>query len=368
MALGLISIPYFWYPLYHLRSTRTPIKESNPKHYPSVAVVFAAFNEAGIIEQKLESIFNTNYPVENLEVWVGSDLSDDGTDDIVRKMQQKYSRLQLHVNKVRSGKSATINELVEKAQCDIIVATDANIIFDRNTIGELVWPLHQGFSATAGNLQYGSIPMGEQTAVAENLYLGIENKVRYSESLKYGFCLGMEGGLYAIQKSLWTPIPPATFMEDFFQTVKIIEKGGRIYFNPKALGYEDVSTSLSEEYKRKVRISIGNFQNLNRFKSLIIKRFRTFGFPFLAHKVLRWYTPHLLLFGTICSLLSGEMLLYLPLITLPLVALIFALARIQTPLTYFYAMNTALLRGHIKYLGGINSSVWQPTKRNQHES
>ena len=53
-------------------------------------------------------------------------------------------------------------------------------------------------------------------------------------------------------KNLWSVIPAATFMEDFFQTMKIVEKQYQIVFNPKAIGLEEVSTSLAEEYKRKL--------------------------------------------------------------------------------------------------------------------
>jgi len=34
-------------------------------------------------------------------------------------------------------------------------------------------------------------------------------------------------------------------------------------------------------------------------------------------------------------------------------------------ITHFYSMNLALFLGFFKYLKGINSNVWQPTKRNQ---
>ena len=34
-------------------------------------------------------------------------------------------------------------------------------------------------------------------------------------------------------------------------------------------------------------------------------------------------------------------------------------------ISHFVLMNLALLAGFIRYLGGIKSNVWQPTRRNQ---
>src|SRR5690606_9072612 len=107
--------------------------------------------------------------------------------------------------------------------------------------------------------------------------------------------MGVEGGCYIIRKELFTGIPPLYFMEDFYISMATMQKRYDVLFNSNATCYEDVSVHSSEEYKRKVRISIGNFQNLNAFKSLIVTRFFPLGYIFLSHKVLRWLTPFFLL-------------------------------------------------------------------------
>ncbi|MGB1736159.1 MAG: glycosyltransferase, partial [Schleiferiaceae bacterium] len=247
-----------WYPLWQLAFTGKPLEINTPSSFPKISVVFAAYNERTIIEEKIRSIFASHYPQELIEVWIGSDLSDDGQDDIIRELQKEFSGLNLHVNAERSGKSATINRLVDLCTGEIIVATDANIIFDENTLVELASPIISlQATAVAGTLTYGKAKAAGTTATTERQYLTIENKIRKSESQKYGFCLGMEGGLYSMRKSAWQPIPPHTFMEDFFQTVQLIQNDHRIFYSDTALGYEDVSTSLREEFKRKKRISIG---------------------------------------------------------------------------------------------------------------
>jgi len=369
-ALSLIALTYFVYPVWQLIFPGKPMDFTGEFTPPLVSVVFAAYNESSIIEAKIRSIYNTNYPIDKLSVWIGSDLSNDGTDEIIRNLQSEFPQLNLHVNDVRSGKSATINSLIEQTTAEVIIATDANILFKETTIEELVRPIAlQKATAVAGTLAYEAGGVINSTATNEKVYLSLENAIRRAESRKHGICFGMEGGLYSMRKSFWKPIPPNTFMEDFFQTVQLIARDQKVLFNEAAIGLEDVSTSLREEYKRKIRISIGNWQNLIRFYPLLFKHPYPFGILFLMHKVLRWLTPHLYLIALIAGLFTSQWLIIsIVLIGLPVSQFILMSFGLATPLAYFYVMNTALFVGFLRYLKGVKSSVWQPTKRNQHES
>jgi cellulose synthase/poly-beta-1,6-N-acetylglucosamine synthase-like glycosyltransferase len=369
-ALSLIALTYVVYPIWQLIFPGKPIDFTGEFTPPPVSVVFAAYNESSIIEAKIRSIYRTNYPIELLSVWIGSDLSSDGTDDIIRNLQSEFPQLNLHVNEARSGKSATINLLIERTRAEVIIATDANILFKETTIEELVRPIAlQKATAVAGTLAYEAGGITNSTATNEKAYLSLENAIRRAESRKHGICFGMEGGLYSMRKSYWRPIPPNTFMEDFFQTVQLIARDQKVLFNEAAIGLEDVSSSLREEYKRKIRISIGNWQNLIRFYPLLFKHPYPFGILFLMHKVLRWLTPHLYLIAIVAGLFTSQWLVTsIVLIGLPVSQFILMYFGLATPLAYFYAMNAALFIGFLRYLKGVKSSVWQPTKRNQHES
>ena len=369
-ALCLIALTYAVYPLWQLAFPGKAIDFSGEYPPPTVSIVFAAYNESSIIEDKIRSLYHTNYPIDLLSVWVGSDMSDDGTDAIIRSLQKEFPNLNLNVNEVRSGKSATINRLVALSSAEVIIATDANILFKETTIEELVRPIAQEkATAVAGTLKYEDKGVASSTASNEKAYLSLENAIRRAESRKHGICLGMEGGLYSMKKAFWQPIPPNTFMEDFFQTVQLISRDQKVLFNESAVGLEDVSTSLREEYKRKIRISIGNWQNLVRFYPLIFKHPYPFGGLFIMHKVLRWVTPHLYLIALAAGLFTPNWLFFTAmLVGLPISQLILLALGWATPLAYFYAMNAALFVGFIKYIKGVKSSVWQPTKRNQHEA
>lgn len=366
-----IAITYGLYPLWQILfpGKSHPIPEIN-SNAQLVTVIFAAYNEQDVIEEKIRSIYHSSYPNELIEVWIGSDKSTDATEDIITRLQLEFKTLHLYISSGRAGKAAIMNILAKKAGGDIFIATDANIIFDHHTITELVkYYSNVNVGAVAGNLSYEKENISSGTSKNEHFYLNIENRIKQTESNKYGFCLGMEGGLYSIRKKLWSEIPPHTFMEDFFQTVQVFDQGYDIVFNEFALGFEDVSTSLKEEFNRKIRISIGNFQNLRRFRKLAMNKPFPFGLVFLFHKILRWLTPHLFILSSLLILCTPIALPYLMLISAVIFAQIIWVRFFPPgPFTYFCAMNLALFIGYIRFLRGVTSSVWQPTKRKQNES
>ena len=166
-------------------------------------------------------------------------------------------------------------------------------------------------------------------------------------------------------------------MEDFYITMAILKRGGQVWFAPEAICFEDVSTELSEEYKRKVRISIGNWQNLNHFAGLLTKPLYPLGLAFFCHKVLRWFTPFLAIFtfGSAALLAApGNLYSYFTMLVIAVLLLLpldFLLMKrnmhtgILRFINHFVMMNIALLAGFFQYAKGVKSNVWQPTKRNQ---
>lgn len=367
ISVALIGLTYGLYPAVRLmRLRRSKQGPQDLEFQPEVSIIFAAYNEKEVIEEKIHSIYATGYDTTKISVFIGSDQSNDGTDEIITSLQSKYPSLHLYRTTERTGKSGIMNILAEKATGSILIATDANIIFKEDTIVQLIASFHsEKVAAVAGALTYSG-KASNNTAKTEGAYLNLENAIRQSESQCFGFCLGMEGGLYAIRKNLWKPIPKATFMEDFFQTMQLLVNDYQIAFNPKAIGYEEVSTSLDEEFKRKIRISLGNFQNLKRFRSMLFKKFWPLGYAFLLHKVLRWFTPHIIIVLLLALVLNPFTQIYgLVLLAILPVQFLLVKFKIHGPIAYFCAMNAAMLIGHFRYLKGVSSSVWEPTKRIQ---
>lgn len=344
--------------------------------FPTVEVIFSAFNEEEVIAAKIESLFKTSYPLDKLSVRIGSDASTDQTDAIIRELQAKYPSLHFHPFTERSGKSKIINQLVSKSQAELLILTDANILFAEDTVSELVKScIHQNATIVGGHIHYQKATK-KGISAQENFYLRWENKTKQAESIILGAAMGVEGGCYLIKREAWPVIPPLFFMEDFYVSMAILKNGGKVLMEDRAICYEDVSISTKEEYKRKIRISIGNFQNLGRFWPLLLTRFFGAGFAFLSHKVLRWLTPFFLLILPVTAVFMREdsiyytyfLVIYGLFLLLGLLGVVFSqnsrIRLLKYPGHFLY-MNLALLEGFFIYLKGVKSNAWQPTRRNQ---
>jgi cellulose synthase/poly-beta-1,6-N-acetylglucosamine synthase-like glycosyltransferase len=381
LCIAGILHSYLFYPLFLIGFTnrnksQNSLVYSSGTEMPEVAVLCAAYNEEKVIREKIESVFQTNYPVSKLKFYIGSDASTDKTNQIIEELQQKYSGLRLVNFPGRTGKSGIINKLAEIAEAEVFILTDANVIFLPDTLTNIVKNFkNENVQQVAANIIKLS-PNNEGIAGQEKNYIGIENKIKHCEGIRWKAVMGAEGGCYAIRRSWYAPVPPKFYMDDFYITMNVLERDGEVLFEPDAMCNEDVPTEATEEFKRKVRISIGNFQNLNRYRKLLIPFWKGKGFAFLSHKVLRWYTPFFLIASLLlCTALAfyhwifivlaiGQLLLILS----PLFDKMLTRAKIQIGLlryaAHFYFMNLALLKGFIEYSKGVKSNIWEPTKRN----
>jgi cellulose synthase/poly-beta-1,6-N-acetylglucosamine synthase-like glycosyltransferase len=344
--------------------------------WPAVTVVFSVYNEEKVIRRKLESILNSDYPKEKLKILIGSDHSTDATNAIIREYADSGTSVRLIEKTGRSGKLKIINELVDLTTSEHLIFTDANVFFEPLTIKALVYNLlKKEAEMVCGNIKKFS-PHNEGISAQEIHYMNFENQLKFHESQVYGLVVGVEGGCYAIRKRSFVKVPDGFLMDDFFITLDVISKKGKVLFEPEAVCYEDVNDAPMIEFRRKVRISLGNFRNLYYYQSLLVPPYKGFGFAFLSHKVLRWFTPFALIisfFMAVCisfyyNWFFVVMLSYSLLVVLPLLTVYLEKVKVKLPLVnalgHFILMNAALFVGFFRFISSSNESAWEPPKRN----
>jgi cellulose synthase/poly-beta-1,6-N-acetylglucosamine synthase-like glycosyltransferase len=376
----LILHTYLGYPLLMLLINyfvRKPVKLTGGRYTPDVSVLMAVYNEEAVIRKKVESLFSSEYPDGKIEVLVGSDASYDSTSQILSELQSIWPRLKVVNFTERSGKPAVINKLFSLATGDILILTDANVFPEKNTILKLV----QNFSDNSvGLVDSRLINTGmkkDGISFPEVAYISIEMKLKNIEGRLWGTMMGPFGGFYALRKTSYEPLSGNTLADDFRICMNVISRHEKAISDTEAIVYEDVSNSLRDEFQRKVRISAGNFQNLKYYAFLLLKPFSLWTFCFVSHKMLRWMTPFLWMIAVTTNILLMKgsfffsLLIFLQVIFLILPALDFILKKNNIHfvpvrfLTHFIFMNIALFVGFIKYIKGIRTGAWTPTKRYQ---
>ena len=386
VSLFLILYSYLLFPgILHLLARRKNLggNSFSPEELPIISVLIAAFNEEEVIASKIESILQGDYPVNRMEILVGSDASTDSTNEVLEQLKNAHPKMRIFMFEERSGKPGVINRLVEESKGEILVITDANVMLDRSALREMIRYFMQPEIGLVDSRMVNTRLKKDGISHQEKFYISREVRIKHNESLIWGSMMGPFGGCYAVRKSLYRSVPDNFLVDDFYINMAVLQQGFKCISNIEAKVYEDVSNNLQEEFRRKKRISAGNFQNLSAFRSLLFSNRPGVAICFFSHKVIRWFVPFLVMItlGTSIALgtsisLGIELMVYRILALLQFTVLVIPVIdhflrkiKIHTvPLrfiSHFVLMNLALLAGFIRYLGGIRSNVWQPTRRNQ---
>lgn len=380
IAFLLIAHSYLLYPIFTQLLGRFFKNNSSvythKEELPLVSILMAAHNEEQVIEEKINSILKSSYPSSKVEILIGSDCSTDNTNSIIKKYADSDNRFHFFEFSNRTGKIGIINLLNQKAKGEILLLTDANVIFESSTLFELVKHFKNPDISLVDSFMKHRNLKADGISYQESNYISNEVNTKHAEGKIWGSLMGPFGGCFAIRRTDFEPIPDNFLVDDFYTCMQVLNNKKRCISDEKAIVLEDVSNNLNAEFKRKIRISSGNFQNLAKFWPLLL-RFNGTAFAFFSHKVLRWLTPFLILFILIVFpflLAIKENYKYFGIFLLIMfssIAFDFILKKMNIHLvmlrflTHFTSMNIALFIGFIHYLKGIRSSVWEPTERNQ---
>lgn len=341
--------------------------------WPRVAVLVAAYNEERHIEQRVRNLLACDYPADRLRIYVGSDCSADRTNELMQaQAAAQPERVVFHAFTQRRGKPSVINDLAALAQEEVLVFTDANTVFEPGTVKALVRHL--------ADPQVGCVS-GELRLVAaqgsdnqDHLYWRYERMLKFFES-RLGALLGANGGVYALRRAQYRPIAPDTIVDDFCIAAGLMLQGLRCHYEPEARAFEETPPRLADEFPRRIRIGIGNYQALSRYAGLMHPRQGTVALAFISHKLLRWFVPHCLLLALLCTvLLLPQGWPYAALLAAQLAFYAVAawgwrgaragqVPRVARIPVFFTSMNLALLLGHWRYLRGGFSAAWSRSAR-----
>lgn len=367
-AALLFAYPFAIYPLLALLiPSRRRIAPPAGVEPPSAALVICAYNEEHIIASKLENSLNLDYPAGRLHVY----LVNDGSADRTAEIGASFVSRGLHfINRSeRRGKAANINELVPTLEEDVIVLSDANVIYEASALRHLVSRLaDSSIGCVSGKVILTDTE--DSLRQSEGFYYNIEWMLQQKAADLYSMC-GADGAMYAFRRKLFRPYPNDTIIEDLVLPLSFVSQGYRVAFEPSAFGWEHGSTSVHEEFRRKVRISAGSFQALARGNGFPRNAPLRFWFIWFSHKFMRWISP---VFGILTLLFAALAFHTLPgKIVLGVTAVLMVIAALRwitkTSSTlfnipfYFVFSQLAVAVGLCRGLAGRQSVLWDKANR-----
>jgi len=341
---------------------------------PAVTLIVAAYNEAAFIPEKIKNTLELDYPADKLEIIFITDGSNDGSEKIV----QQYTRIRGMHEHERKGKTAAINRAMQTVQTPVVIFCDANTLLNAAAVKNIVRhyqdPKTGGVAGEKKVMQAGN----SGAAGTEGIYWKYESVLKRLDAALYSV-VGAAGELFSLRTELFTPVAPEVILDDFIISLKINQMGYRIAYAPDAFAMETPSAGISEEHKRKIRISAGGFQSIVMLRALLnVFRYPLLSFQYISHRVLRWTLSPLslpILFISAAALTfqgagSWYQFIFAAQVIFYILAVIgFFLAKRDIKFKpcyvpfYFLFMNVAIYEGFFRYIRKQQSAVWEKARR-----
>jgi cellulose synthase/poly-beta-1,6-N-acetylglucosamine synthase-like glycosyltransferase len=373
-AASFVAYVYAGYPILLwiiTRFRRRPVYREEIT--PAVTLIISAYNEARVIGSKLENALLLDYPAVRFEILVVSDASTDETDSIVESFSGRGIKL-LRMPE-RRGKTIGLNSAMQQAQGEIIVFSDANILYRKDVIRQLVRNFADpNVGCVTGNSCYSE---NSQSAahVQENSYWHYEQTIRALES-ELGSTVGGDGAIFAIRRALYIPLSHDA-INDLVIPLQIVARGHRAIFEPGAIGFEPSAGDFAGEFRRKRRIVNRSWRGVRSVPQVLTAgTVGIFAWQVWSHKILRWLMLPVILAGAVaCFVAFPAGLIYrigaLGFLSSLAIAGAGALrknslgwsSRLMHGVFYFYMVNLAALLGLLAAVSGRVEVLWTPERR-----
>lgn len=183
-------------------------------------VIIPTYNEKDNIAKTIESLVRVLVGVKNwrMKILVVDDSSPDGTADVVKSLQKKYSFVELLINKKKSGLGGAylsgMNQAFNQLGADVVFEFDADLSHDPKKIPVFLKKIDQGYDFVLGSryIKGGSIPENwglhrKFLSVVGNLFI---NFLMMDFSIK-----DWTTGFRAIKKEVYQAVEKELYSERF---------------------------------------------------------------------------------------------------------------------------------------------------------
>ena len=261
-----------------LRSRRRERIHAGSEFAPFVSIIVPAYNEELVVERTIRSLLASDY--SNYEIIVVDDGSQDDTSKIVAAKFGGDERVRLFTV-ANAGKAAALNTGLRHARGEIIVALDADTLFDPQTVGALAHRFYdKELGAIAGNAKVGNrVNLVTRWQALE--YITSQNMDRRAfASLN---CITVvPGAVGAWRKDLLVEVggfPSDTLAEDQDLTLRIRRLGYRIGYEETAIAWTEAPHDLRSLAKQRFRWAYGTLQCMWKHRDALFRpRYGALGF------------------------------------------------------------------------------------------
>jgi len=210
---------------------------SRPAPFKKLSIVMPVYNEKDTIQKIIPRVLNVDVGLEK-ELVIVDDFSQDGTRDILAKLDDP--RIKVHFHPKNMGKGSALQTGFAKASGEIVLIQDADLEYDPNEYPNLLQPILDG----RADVVYGSrFLSGPHRVLFFWHYLGNKMLTTFSNMLSNLNLTDMETCYKVFKKDILNAIHLKSKRFGFEPevTIKIAKMKARIYEVPISYSGRDYS-------------------------------------------------------------------------------------------------------------------------------
>ena len=333
LLLGFVmifsNILYFaWQTLLYFRYT--PVPAVGDRELPKCTVIVPAYNEGKGVLLALESILQSDYPAEKLEIVAVDDGSRDDTWKWISQCaEQSGGRIHaLHLSRNR-GKRNAIYQGLRLSRNEIFVTIDSDSVIAPSTLRDLISPFaaDPNLGGVAGNIRVRNLEDGAVPRMLDVSFVFSFDFIRSAQSvIRSVMCT--PGALSAYRRSHVEPFldewrtqtflgQPSNIGEDRAITNLLLREGREVVFQSTAVAFTDMPSTYPPLCKMLIRWARSNIRENLAMAAFLFRRIRLRDSNLLGLQI-NWlmqsvwmFTPLFFLFSALyCLALDAPAFLY----------------------------------------------------------
>lgn len=257
-----------------------PVKSVSDELLPTCTVIVPAYNEGELVWQTLQSLADSDYPTEKLQLIAIDDGSKDDTWQWIKKAKQLLGdRVAIYQQPKNMGKRQALYRGFNLGTGEIFITVDSDSVVKKDTLRNLVSPfvLNEKCGAVAGNVRV----LNQKALIPKMVNVSFVFSFEFIRSAQsvLGSVLCTPGALSAYRKDAVMACLPQwvnqKFMgqtsdigEDRAMTNMILAQGYHVLFQRNAL----VLTNIPEGYKNLYKMYI-RWERSNVRENLMMNKF-----------------------------------------------------------------------------------------------
>jgi len=357
-----LSLPPVIYYAWMVKKKGRLCARTDSNYQPNISMIVCTYNEAKVIERKLENIQELDYPENKLQIIIVDSASNDGTLERVKVFLAKTTfrfSITLISEKERLGKSHALNVALNQANGEIIATSDADSFWDQDALLKAVsYFADPSVGAVTGKEKIVNLKKNVYT-MGEGFYRTFFYTLRLGESCIHSTLL-FQGELALYRRNVFKEFEDRPgYSDDIGTVISIVCNGYRCIFVPEAVFHDTAPFSLRGRLMLKSRRSEHLISGVVRALRLKIKRklplsWRVVFFNFYLHVISPLLLIATLLMTGIVYIIDFRTLWFLGFLLIPLL-----IKKPRVVVVAYLTSNLALIMGLYPILTRKRSGAWR---------